>query len=663
MTQEEQQAGMDNDVAKERGREGDSACNINGMHTVLRYIFNKHCSALQPLRLSITFGAFIDSDMADVTRFKDLQTEFKSLSEYVGRVETSTNNHLDQLQSALEAMGRASTASLEAAMESMSRRISSSIRELDRGPGSIGVSSSSQQYQNSYRPIKLDFPKFDGSDPMIWIFRAEQYFSYYETPDNQRVLVASVSFEGDVVPWFQMLQKTRVITNWLSLVKAIEDEYGPSLFDQPRIRLFKLMQSSSAEVYCPEFLALANRTEGVSDAALLDCFFGGLKPYLRKDVMAQKPLNLLRATELAKLFDTSVGPFDGPPKPNTTGSSRSSAFSKPFSGFSSSASSTKSSQAALLPTPAMKPVTQIKKMTAVEMAIRREKGLCYTCDEKFSPAHRCANKQFMVMFCEESDSPSTTESATVLEAEPHDDAPTIHHLSLHAFQGHRGTATIRFQGAICGSAVQVLLDGGSTDSFIHPRVINHLRLPVEPVHNIRVMIGDRYAMTGEGIVRAVPLQIQGHTITLPTYVLPIAGSDVVIGASWLATLDPHVADYTIGSPRIKFFNNGEFVTLHGLSHPPVSQAEFHQLQRLVRTDAIAELFLMTLATSPDPVPSQSMPNDIHDDMKNLLQQYWTVFEKPTGLPPSRGHKHRIILTNGDQPVKVRPYRYPFSQKD
>lgn len=33
--------------------------------------------------------------------------------------------------------------------------------------------------------------------------------------------------------------------------------------------------------------------------------------------------------------------------------------------------------------------------------IRREKGLCYTCDERFSPNHRCPNKHYMILQVDE----------------------------------------------------------------------------------------------------------------------------------------------------------------------------------------------------------------------------------------------------------------------
>jgi uncharacterized coiled-coil protein SlyX len=37
------------------------------------------------------------------------------------------------------------------------------------------------------RSVKLDFPRFDGSHALEWIFRATQFFDYYETPDPERL--------------------------------------------------------------------------------------------------------------------------------------------------------------------------------------------------------------------------------------------------------------------------------------------------------------------------------------------------------------------------------------------------------------------------------------------------------------------------------------------
>lgn len=71
-------------------------------------------------------------------------------------------------------------------------------------------SSSSSHYQPfQVRNIKLDFPRFDGTNSLHWLFRAKQFFSYYDTLNNQRLTIVTVHMEGTVVPWFQMIKKAK----------------------------------------------------------------------------------------------------------------------------------------------------------------------------------------------------------------------------------------------------------------------------------------------------------------------------------------------------------------------------------------------------------------------------------------------------------------------
>jgi hypothetical protein len=48
----------------------------------------------------------------------------------------------------------------------------------------------------------------------------------------------------------------------------------------------------------------------------------------------------------------------------------------------------------------------------------------------------------------------------------------------------------------------------------------------------------------------------------------------------------------------------------------------------------------------------------------ILEKYPEIFEIPTTLAPSKGeHNHSIPLLLGSQTPNVRPYKYPFSQKN
>ena len=110
---------------------------------------------------------------------------------------------------------------------------------------------------------------------MEWIFKAENFFTYHNTPDASRVDIASMHFDKDVVAWFQMLQKLSLVSTWSELTRALESQFGPSPFNCPMTELFKLQQIGSISDYYLKFMSLANRFLGLSNEALLNCFISG----------------------------------------------------------------------------------------------------------------------------------------------------------------------------------------------------------------------------------------------------------------------------------------------------------------------------------------------------------------------------------------------------
>lgn len=301
----------------------------------------------------------------------------------------------------------------EASLDTIFKALDTVTKRLDRlaspvtvaaanSPESSSIVSHSPPH-TSYQPfhtrsVKLDFPRFDGTEPLHWLFRAEQFFAYYDTPDDQRLMIASVHMDGIVVAWFQMLQKAQQIPTWAAFARAVENQFGPSHFDSPRARLFKLQQHASAAAYYTEFMILSTRVEGMTDEAVLDCFISGLKPFLRRKILAHAPTSLLRAVDLARLFD-DIGPslpmgtrsinrpltystptytptlkaLPAPPSTKLVASSSASPSAAPVSSSSSAAS-----------------VPAYKRFTAAELRARREKGLCYYyCDDKYTPSHKC----------------------------------------------------------------------------------------------------------------------------------------------------------------------------------------------------------------------------------------------------------------------------------
>lgn len=90
--------------------------------------------------------------------------------------------------------------------------------------------------------------------------------------------------------WFQMIQRSQSFTSWQELTRAVELEYDPSEFDQPRTALFKLTQTGLLQDYNLAFIALANRVTELDQEALLDCFISGLEDSNPRNIVS--PINI-----------------------------------------------------------------------------------------------------------------------------------------------------------------------------------------------------------------------------------------------------------------------------------------------------------------------------------------------------------------------------------
>jgi len=207
-------------------------------------------------------GAFIELLMVDNTRMKEIQGELKRISKTLGL-------HQERFMQ----------------MDQRFEKIDQHLLELQqlflKSQNESPVQPSTSIVSHP-RSMKLDFPRFTGDDTMTWLYKAEKFFTLYNTLDEQKVAIASIHFEGKVLPWFQLLEKAHQVPDWLSLSTAIQIQFGPSQFDNPRSDLFKLKQSSTVADYYVSFTELANRSYGLDDSVLLDCFIGGLIPELKR---------------------------------------------------------------------------------------------------------------------------------------------------------------------------------------------------------------------------------------------------------------------------------------------------------------------------------------------------------------------------------------------
>lgn len=98
--------------------------------------------------------------------------------------------------------------------------------------------------------------------------------------------------------------------------------------------------------------------------------------------------------------------------------------------------------------------------------MRREKELCFNCDEKFIRDHHCSSKLFLLIA--DDDEVSQEEISlddAFLVAKEHDDQSPAQ-ISFHAISGHVDLETLWLVGFVSDKKVLILVDRGSTHNFI-----------------------------------------------------------------------------------------------------------------------------------------------------------------------------------------------------
>ncbi|GJW92902.1 transposon ty3-G gag-pol polyprotein [Tanacetum coccineum] len=321
--------------------------------------------------------------------------------------------------------------------------------------------------------LKLHFPRFSGDDPMEWIYQAEQYFDFQKVAsEDQGAHVASFHLDDIALQWHRCLRKTR----------------GPKPFI-----VFK--QVTTVAAYQESFERLSNRVDGLPESFLVGCFIGGLKEEIRLEVKLKNPRQLVDAIGVARVveekFNLQRRVVSGTRSPgfNTT----------PRSSSSPGLLGPAPAQPLALPAP-----TPIRRLSNTEARARREKGLCYYCDEHYTPGHKCSKPQlFMISDIQEIEEGQHEEP---MVQQP-DETPA--EISFHAISGTILPQTLRLPGRIQNKDVVVLVDGGSTPLIEFRSMGDRFGLIISHDVHFEVVVGNRKKMVCTGRVKDLTIVIQG----------------------------------------------------------------------------------------------------------------------------------------------------------
>ncbi|CAA0825023.1 Unknown protein, partial [Striga hermonthica] len=161
----------------------------------------------------------------------------------------------------------------------------------------------------------------------------------------------------------------------------------------------------------------------------------------------------------------------------------------------------------------------VRRLSPEEVKRRREKGLCFKCEEKFTPGHQC--KQAFVI---EVANPDDEEVEVEEESHQEDEIETFSEepeISMHAMMGIRGPKTMRLPAWVKDRRVVVLVDNGSSHNFINADLSQKLRLPTTKIEPFEVRVANGERLQCSESFRKVPIKFQGVTIKADLYALPL----------------------------------------------------------------------------------------------------------------------------------------------
>ncbi|CAA0824338.1 Unknown protein [Striga hermonthica] len=153
---------------------------------------------------------------------------------------------------------------------------------------------------------KIDLPSFDGSDPIAWIARAEQFFLVHHTRVAEKVPIALVAMSGDALYWVQGLMRRFPTIAWPQFIEELLFRFSTLTTVNAYEALKVTRQTDSVDEYIAEFEACVAQVTDLSDPHYLGQFLGGLREDIRIRIRDDPSMNMYAAIRLARQVEREL---------------------------------------------------------------------------------------------------------------------------------------------------------------------------------------------------------------------------------------------------------------------------------------------------------------------------------------------------------------------
>ncbi|GAA0174947.1 hypothetical protein LIER_28222 [Lithospermum erythrorhizon] len=177
-------------------------------------------------------------------------------------------------------------------------------------------------------------------------------------------------------------------------------------------------------------------------------------------------------------------------------------------------------------------LTQNKLLIVAQMAERKQQNLCYNCDETHTLGHRCKTRTLYLIMLEE-EKAALGNMNTNEEIVETSDLTTALQVSLNAISGTAALCTFINTGQACKQTLHILLDIGSTYTFLDVELASKLNCEVTPAPPLLVSVINGQKLFSNNIIHDFTWTTQGHTFHTPVGLLTLGACDMVPRVDWM----------------------------------------------------------------------------------------------------------------------------------
>ncbi|KAL0541464.1 hypothetical protein IC582_021509 [Cucumis melo] len=215
------------------------------------------------------------------------------------------------------------------------------------------------------------------------------------------MLVSTISFDGPALNWYRSQEEREKFTSWSNLKKRLLVRFRSSRDGTILGKFLRVKQETTVDDYRNLFDKLVTPLSDVPDSVVENTFMNGLFPWIRAEVILCRPKGLAEMMEFAQLVENreivrneanlnnlAGGKYFQQNTTNNRASANTNSDNKTNTAFPMRTITLRSSNNAEI-----RKDTNSRRLPDAEFQARKEKGLCFRCNEKYSADHRCKMKE------------------------------------------------------------------------------------------------------------------------------------------------------------------------------------------------------------------------------------------------------------------------------